>query len=317
MSSTSPSRRPTSGHAGRGTVLPLDVYPIPMPLTPPGARRAVLVGVVLLLSLSRAAVAGAQVSTGDRASNLAINGAIGSVLAATQAVLAGRSPWKALAPGFGGGVIMGAGKQLAGSRFFGAGLLGRQVASAGVGVVELAARDTMVFRSAFGPLTLEVRPKARDRVRSQINVVDAGTLVIYALQRDARLDVAGTISTGTPVFRLPVERMEFQNGTAEGFQHTGVILIAENLAVDSHHRQLILAHETIHVLQEDAVSYLVGLPVERALIRRLPLGERAPRLLDVGALAPLGVIWLSTRMRYESRPWEREAYALTEGGWPR
>jgi hypothetical protein len=257
------------------------------------------------------------VSTGDRAANLAINGAIGSALAATHALIAGRSPWKALAPGFGGGVIMGTGKQIAGSRFFGAGLLGRQVAFAGVGVVELAARDTMVFRSMLGPLTIEVRPKAQDRVRSKINVVDAGTLVIYALQRDARLDMFGTISAGTPVFRLPVERMEFQGGMAEGFQHTGVILIAEHLAADKHHRQLILAHETVHLLQEDALSHLVGVPVERALIRRLPFGDRAPRMLDIGALAPLGVVWLSTRMRYEGRPWEREAYALTEGGWPR
>jgi hypothetical protein len=288
-----------------------------MSLTPPRARHAVLLAGVLLLSLTRPGVAGAQVSTGDRASNLAINGAIGSALAATHALLAGRSPWKALAPGFGGGVIMGAGKQLAGSRFFGAGLLGRHVAYAGVGVVELAAHDTMVFRSTLGPFTVEVRPKAQDRVRSKINVVDAGTLLIYTLQRDAHLDMAGTISTGTPVFRLPAERMEFEDGTAEGFQHTGVILLAENLSVDTHHRRRILAHETVHLLQEDALSYLVGLPLERALIRRLPFGDRAPRMLDVGALAPLGVIWLSTRMRYESRPWEREAYTLTEGGWPR
>jgi hypothetical protein len=281
------------------------------------ARPAVVIGSALLLSLAGAPVARAQVSMSDRASNLAINGAIGSAIAATHAVIRGRDPWKALVTGFGGGAIMGAGKQFAASRFFGAGLLGRQLSAVGVGVVERTARDTMVFRSTLGPLTLEVRPKAEDRVRPRINVVNAATLVIYALQRDVRLDMKGTISTGAPVFRLPIERMQFEGGTAEGFQHTGVILIAEDLAADTRHRRLILAHETVHLLQEDALSYLVTLPVEHALVRRLPLGDRAPRMLDVGAVAPLGVIWLCTRIRYERRPWEREAYQLTEGGWPK
>jgi hypothetical protein len=282
-----------------------------------GSCRALSLSAALLVSSPLLAPAvQAQVSVGDRVSNLAANGAIGSVIAAAHALLRGRSVWKALAPGFGGGVAMGAGKQVAGSRFFGAGLLGRQLSAVGVGVVELASRDTMVFRGVLGPLTLEVRPKATDRVRPRLNVVDAGTILVYALQRDARLDLRGTLSTGAPVFRLPLERMEFEGGTAEGFEHTGVILIAEDLAKDSRHRRLIIAHETVHLLQEDALSNLVTLPAEQALIRRLPFGDRAPRMLDVGVIAPLGVIWLSSRLRYDRRAWEREAYRLTEGGWP-
>jgi hypothetical protein len=288
-----------------------------MPFTGLAARRAVLLGGALLLSPFLAPPVQAQVSAGDRVSNLAINGAIGSVIATTRAIIRGRNAWKALLPGFAGGAVMGAGKQLAGARFFGAGLVGRQVSAVGVGVVELGARDTMVFRGVVGPLTLEVRPRASDRVRPRLNVVDAGTILVYVLQRDARLDVLGTLSTGAPVFRLPMERMEFEGGTAEGFEHTGVILLAEDLANDPRQRRLIIAHESVHLLQEDALSDLVTLPIEQALIRRLPFGDRAPRILDVGVIAPLTVIWLSTRFRYERRPWEREAYHITEGSWPR
>ena len=284
-----------------------------MSLTCITARRALVVGASLLHALAVTPAASAQVSASKRASNLAVNGAIGSVLAAAHAMVHGRNPVKALAPGFAGGALMGAGKQIAASRFFGAGLVGRQVSMVGVGVVELAARDTMVFRGTMGPLTLEIRPQAKDRVRPRINVVDAATLLIYVLRADAHLDVSGTISTGTPVFRMPIAKMEFDGGTAEGFQHTGVILIANELASDPRERQLILGHETVHLLQEDAMSDLIGIPLERALISLLPFGDRAPRLLEVGALAPLGVIALSTQLRYDRRPWEREAYMLTEG----
>jgi hypothetical protein len=284
-----------------------------MSLTRITAPRALLVGAGLVHALAIAPAASAQVSASKRASNLAVNGAIGSVLAAAHAVVRGRNPLKALAPGFGGGVLMGAGKQVAASRFFGAGLIGRQVSMIGVGVVEVVARDTMVFRSALGPLTLEIRPRARDKVQPRINVVDAATLLVYVLRADAHLDVGGTISTGAPVFRLPIAKMEFDGGFAEGFQHTGVILMANELASDPRERQLILAHESVHLLQEDALSDLVGVPLERGLIAILPFGDRAPRLFEVGAIAPLSVIAVSMRLRYERRPWEREAYLLTEG----
>jgi hypothetical protein len=54
----------------------------------------------------------------------------------------------------------------------------------------------------------------------------------------------------------------------------------------------------------------IALPAERVLVEHLPLGHRFLRHLDLGLLGPALAETMSI-IPYESRPWEREAYALT------
>src|SRR5687767_13180382 len=81
----------------------------------------------------------------DRVAHLAVNGALGGFSAAMFALARGKNPWRAALEGFGGGVVMGAGKQIAGKAFDGAGLVGRQLSSLGTSVVRSASEDTTVL----------------------------------------------------------------------------------------------------------------------------------------------------------------------------
>src|SRR5688572_32885115 len=102
--------------------------------------------------------AGGHLSGRDRAAHLAVNGALGGFSAAMFALARGKNPWRAALVGFGGGVAMGLGKQVAGETFDGAGLLGRQLAAMGTSIVRTASEDTTVVIVPVGPMTFEIRP---------------------------------------------------------------------------------------------------------------------------------------------------------------
>ena len=72
-----------------------------------------------------------------------------------------------------------------------------------------------------------------------------------------------------------------------------------------------LFHENVHVLQDDFLADAVANPVESALLNRTEIGRRITRHIDLGLLSlPINGI-ANSLIPYTSRPWEREAYALT------
>jgi hypothetical protein len=249
----------------------------------------------------------------DRVAHLAVNGALGGFSAAMFALARGNNPWRAALVGFGGGVVMGAGKQVAGRQFDGSGLVGRQLAAAGTSLVRFASEDTMVVLVPMGPVTLEVRPRATDRVRPRVNLVGAGTVLYYVLRSDTRFELGSTLSAGSPVFRFPTESVSTRDGIIFGRMDFGTILLGAEPAILDAQRQMTLPHESIHVVQYDFLEHALTLPPERAILRKLGVGERFLRHVDLGflSLALAGV--LQMHMDYDERPWEREAVILTEG----
>ena len=97
-----------------GATQSLGSYPAPPPQQPPTHVHAV----------------GMPLTARDRVAHLAVNGALGGFSAGMYALVRGKNPWRAALMGFGGGVVMGGGKQLAGAGFYGSGLLGRQLVRA-------------------------------------------------------------------------------------------------------------------------------------------------------------------------------------------
>ncbi len=289
-------------------------------------RRTLLVGVATAATLMPLTEAIAQrepaqeplpqlshLSGRDRTAHLAINGALGGFSAAMFALARGENPWRAALMGFGGGVAMGAGKQIAGRRFDGAGLIGRQLAAFGTSMVRSASEDTMVVILPVGPMTFEVRPGAADRVRPRVNVVGTAAVLYYVIRDDTRLDVSATFSTGAPVFRFPTETVSTRDGIIFGRMDFGTIVLGRTPAVQDEQRRMTLPHESIHVVQYDFLEQALSLPIERAILRRIGVGEGFLRHVDVGAISVMLAGVLQMHMDYEDRPWEREAVILTEG----
>ncbi len=252
-------------------------------------------------------------SAGDRLAHLGVNGALGGFSAAMFALARGRNPWRAAVVGFGGGVAMGAGKQVAARRFDGSGLVGRQLAALGTSVVRSASEDTLVMMVPIGPMTVEVRPSAVDRVRPRVNLVSAGTVLYYIVRADTRIDMDATLSAGAPVFRFPTETVATRDGVIFGRMDFGTILLGAAPPVLDPQRRMTLPHEATHVVQYDFLEQALSLPPERAILRKLGVSEGWLRHVDVGAISVMLAGVLQMHMDYEDRPWEREAVLLTEG----
>lgn len=291
-------------------------------------RRVALLGVAGLAALMPLAEALAQqqptqeplpeqvlgnLSGGERVAHLAVNGALGGFSAAMFALARGKNPWRAALKGFGGGVVMGAGKQVAGKRFDGSGLIGRQLASLGTSVVRSASEDTVVVILPVGPMTFEIRPSAVDRVRPRVNLVAATTLLYYVIRADTRVDLGATFSAGAPVFRFPTETVFTRDGIIFGRMDFGTIVLGATPTILDAQRRMTLPHESIHIVQYDFLEQALSLPPERAILRKLGVGEGFLRHVDIGAISVMLAGVLQMHMDYEDRPWEREAVILTEG----
>jgi acyl-CoA synthetase (AMP-forming)/AMP-acid ligase II len=281
----------------------------PEPTGAKAPRRHRAVGTLLLLALLALSTAplDAQLSGGERATNVALNGVLGAATAGVRQAIKGRFDWNGILRGAGGGALMGVGKQVAGSGFDGSGLIARPVHALGVSLVHSADRDQPVYLLPIGPLTLELRPGTDAPVHTRLDVTDLVILATSARDERTRIDWAATLSAGAPVLVRPIARMP-GGYHAHGLAFVGTILLAEETAGSGRRRTL--AHEQVHVLQWDALRHLATHPAERAVVRRIPLIGRASAHLDVGLLAPGGMYLIASRFPYEQHPWEREAYLL-------
>ncbi|MGI9180262.1 MAG: hypothetical protein ACR2H9_07175 [Longimicrobiaceae bacterium] len=275
---------------------------------------AALLVLLLLLAAGPPRLA-AQVPASERVENAVINGAIGAVSAAVGAALTGKTPWDALLPGFGGGVAVSAGRQVAGLGFGGSGLLGRQISAAGISVIHSAARDSLLLLMPIGPVTFSVRPRDYDGFHPRVNLLEVAALVYYTLDSEAKLDVGATLSSGAPAFRMPTVSFPTRDGAAYGQMILGTIVLgAYDPDLFPHTRNdVVLAHESIHVLQLDYFNQVAGLPLERALLRRLFGDAPLTRYVDIGLFGPLAAMAFHSQVEYSRRPWEREADVLSQG----
>jgi len=90
---------------------------------------------------------------------------------------------------------------------------------------------------------------------------------------NTRLDLSRSLYATAPVYR----DRPWLSGESGGLEHAGadglgtIRLAPEALGPSRRLRDEILAHETIHVLQEDFVNDAIWLPIERALLGQTQL----------------------------------------------
>lgn len=243
-------------------------------------------------------------------STLALNAAVGGLTAGLARAVHGKSFLRGFVRGAAGGTLSYAGKRVAVERWAGAGLLGRQVNAVGGSVVANAAAgrgalEQVVF--AVGPVHVYVDRSAGTAIRPRLDLVSTASLA-YALTRSgSHLDLGQSLSAGAPVFYTE------GSDAPEGEHAAGVIRVTATRASWEAQGELavtVAAHERVHVLQRDFAMQVFAVPVQHRLLRTFPGGAVLDRYLDLGLQDALSV-GLSAAVPYRQRPWEREAYFLS------
>ena len=272
--------------------------------------RRTIASRALLLTLVVAPPAGAQLPVSKRVTDVAINAAIGGIIAAARSAIGGHAVQRAMFLGAAGGGIESVGRQIAAQRFTAAALVGREVGAAGISLGYSSGADSLVLLAPIGPLTLEIRPRDSSRVHARLDLFDAASIITAVADGHSTFDLSASLAHGAAVFRRPRSRMPLGYDES-GFTQVGTIFVASD--VSPAERALALRHESVHLLQWDTYQQLVTLPIERAAIARIPGGSTLSRFADLGVLAPLSVYVIAKQIPYDRQPWEREAYELTTG----
>jgi len=210
-----------------------------------------------------------------------------------------------------GGAVAYAGKRASAERFAGAGVLGRMVAAAGASGVRNASEAAPLFSRLtlpVGPVWLDVSP-AEGSITARLDAVALGWLIYGIAEPELALDWGETLSSGAPVFETDGKLLELRGDSvhAAGLTNAGIIFIADIPAYGTNYRERYLAHERIHVLQEDQLAIQWTDPALAWAARRVPLLREIDRHiaynLSTEILRTLG----SVISRHGDRPWELEA----------
>jgi len=248
------------------------------------------------------------ISGGVRIENLAINTAIGSATGLVWATIRHSSKTKGALQGAAGGALMSAGRQIAATAFNGSGFLGREISATGISLAATAGEPKTTLSLPIGPLSLEC---GDDNFDWRLNVVDFVAIVGLSLSPNTRLDLRKSLSSGAAVFRDRHESFG-QRGDFDimAISEFGTVRLSRSAFEPFTGKTNVLYHENVHVLQDDYFQRAIALPAERQVIQHLPFGRQFLRHLDLGVAGPM-LEGAMSPIPYESRPWEREAYALT------
>lgn len=212
-----------------------------------------------------------------------------------------------------GGAIAYGGRRVAAEKFWGAGLLGRQVSAVGISITRNAADNEPTFREVWlplGPMTVKLDNGAEFAISAHADLFASAWLLAAVFDDRLEFDAGSSISSGAPVFRAPNYRLRNGSRMLAGIAIGGVVVVAwhsENIVTEN-----ILAHERVHVLQYDFVQLLWGDPLEEFVGQYVPYVTLAQRHVRIGALLPLVAEGLGRVARIGGNDtfWELEAYYL-------
>lgn len=272
------------------------------------SRLSAILTVTLMLA-GNGTSASAQVRASVRAEDIAINSAIGLATATVWSLARGRGFNAGIWRGLTGGATIGFARQIAATPFDGSGFLGREISAAGISAITSAGSDHFRLSLPVGPVEfLLVDGRTFDW---RINATYAVAAIMNATSKKSHVDGALSLYSGTFVFRDSRATLRTSNGEASGSEFFGGIKLSRNAFGTSNGTPNVLFHENVHVLQDDYLALAIANPIERAILDRSEIGRHFARHIDVGlvSLALNGIA--NNLVPYSSRPWEREAYALT------
>jgi hypothetical protein len=239
----------------------------------------------------------------DQVSEVQLLGAnilFGGVSAGVVALFRGEPLGRAFAKGVAGGAVTYGGKRIAVERWFGAGLIGRQVGLLGGSMINNAGAGRGTFeRIAFGlGPTRWYLDREHAGVQWGVDVPAVAGLIWGILDSDDSLDLTESLSSGAVVF------------AGQG-EHALPGTIFYSRGGGPERASYVLAHERVHILQYDQTFLALGEPFESWLGRYLPdLGT--PFDMEFNALSLASAFLLAARVWpvHAQQPWEREAIFL-------
>jgi hypothetical protein len=252
-----------------------------------------------------------QTSWGQELTTAGVNALVGGSTAAVLRVIHGEAgeAWSAFLKGAAGGGLIFAGKRVAVEGFDGAGLLGRELASVGGSIV----RNASAGRGTFEEMVLPVGP-IRFYVGGSGPTVrlDLATVVVsgaFMAAYNARLDFGASLSSGALVFR--------GDAPMPGLTSAGATLLWNEDRIPGSEGPRLRAHERVHILQYDQVFLSWGEEIERWAFERAAMpGANVLEHVDIGA-SVFGIrTGLALALGYHARPWEQEAYFLSQRVYP-
>jgi hypothetical protein len=246
---------------------------------------------------------------------LSANGVIGGLTAGLVRHFRGDSFADAFVAGALGGVTTYAGKRVVAERFAGAGMLGRLISAAGASMVRNATSGELLLSRItvpVGPVWVELRRgPGGTALGARIDPAALGWLVYGLAEPELDLDAGESLSAGTAVFRTRGKVLAFGDDEthAAGVTNAGVIFLADVPAYGESFERRALAHERVHVLQEDALAIMWTDPLAGLAFRGL--GPDSPtRHLAVNVSTELMRALARFESRHEARPWEMESIFL-------
>ncbi len=242
---------------------------------------------------------------------LGANLAIGAITAGVGRKMRGGSFWRAASYGAAGGAAVYLGKRIVGSNQPGAGWLGREIAAVGSSAVKNASDGLPPLKRLMlpaGPVRLYVTTGGKTGIAAKLDIAAVIFTIDELSRSNTRFDAAESFSSGAIVFAVDAD----SGTTIGGSQRAGVLEVANlrsliTLRPDFQENQV--GHEMIHAIQYDFSFLVWSSPAEEALMKRIPGGKSVNRYLDLGLNVPL---WLALNgaIRYDRRPWEREAVTI-------
>ena len=247
---------------------------------------------------------------------LGINALFGGVTAGLIQELRGGSFSDGFTRGAFGGSFVYLGKRVAGQRFDGAGFICSEVSAVGSSIIRNASEARPIFESLVfpvGPVRVHVQPKGERRIDASLDVMGSLWLAYAISEPELELDASETLSAGAPVFRTNNKLIVFRENRfhAGGITPAGVILQSYVPAWGQPFLQRVLAHERIHVEQEDQIFHTLIEPAEIWLLRRVPYGDRIARRLDFNLSTEVLSLGRFLFKDHSDRPWELEAIYLS------
>lgn len=282
-------------------------------------RRVVLCLFAAVLPLSPLVrPAEAQGTLSGEIAVMGANALLGGVTSGVGGWLRGESFLESFGAGALGGSVVYAGKRIAATHVPGAGAVGRAVGSVGSSIVLNGSSGRGLLETVVlpvGPVNLYRRQSSGEASWSaRLNLGRAVYLGWTLLRDDRELDWTSTFSAGTPVFIASDTIMRAESGDRIGGNELwGAIWVTDPMETPEFDPARILAHEQVHVVQDDFLNITWANPIEQRLLGRLPGGETIGRFVEPGVayIAMIGPMVLM--LPYHDRPWEVEASYMGRG----
>lgn len=284
--------------------------------------RAVIVVVLMMLSGGRAAYAQSGDTLGfssnmprwvGQFTTLSANAALGAVTAGIIQRLHGGSFKDGFVRGALGGTVIYAGKRVAAERFFAAGLTGREIAATGASLVRNASQgvgslDRLVL--PVGIVKVYWNRPARN-VAVHLDAIATGYTVYGVVEKELHFDAHETFSSGAPVFKTDDKVITSSVGEhSAGVQAEGVVFRAVVPPWGNEFLERALAHERMHILQDDQLFITWNQPLEHWAFAKTSPTNTLAKYVDIN-VSTESLRQLARFLKHDDRPWEIEAIYLT------